>query len=131
MHERVIFPLHENGVLVGYCGRTVLPVTQENPKWRLGKGTSKTMCFGIEKCDPTKQLVLLESPWEVLLARQMGRDAVALLGTVMSEGQEKQLEPFGTIWVMMDDDEAGKRASAEVCARLEKRHRIIRSFLKD
>jgi hypothetical protein len=131
MDDRIIFPLLENNVLVGYGGRTVLPVTPENPKWKVGKGVVKTMCFGVEHCDPAQPLVLCESPWEVLLASQLRRHAAALMGTAMSEEQERQLDPFGTIWVMMDDDDAGRAASEVICERLARRHKIIRSFLKD
>ncbi len=64
MAGRVVFPLHENGSLVGYAGRATLE--GQEPKWLLGKGLRKTFLFGLERCDPAKPLVLVESPWAVL-----------------------------------------------------------------
>jgi hypothetical protein len=131
MDNRIIFPLKEDGVLVGYIGRTVLPVTPDNPKWKLGKGLAKTMLFGLEQCYPFGTIIVCESPWEVLLGHQMERNAVSILGTTMTKEQEEKLQPYYQVWLLMDNDEAGRKASAELSVRLERKHRIIRSFLKD
>lgn len=131
MDERIVFPIYEDGALIGYAGRTILPVTPENPKWRLGKGLRRTFLYGIERCDPKSPLVVCESPWEAILGHQMGKQTVSLIGCSMTAEQEKRVEPYGTLWIMMDDDKAGHEASELICARLRKSHRIIRSFLKD
>jgi hypothetical protein len=54
MTGRVVFPLHEHGCLVGYAGRTTLPVSDANPKWLFGQGLRKTFLYGLERCDPAK-----------------------------------------------------------------------------
>ena len=61
MAGRIVFPLEENGMLVGYAGRTTRPVSSENPKWLLGKGVKKTFLYGLERCDPQKPVVLVQS----------------------------------------------------------------------
>ena len=64
MAGRIVFPLHESGRLVGYAGRAT--GSGQEPKWLLGKGLKKSFLFGLERCDPAKPLVLVESPWAVL-----------------------------------------------------------------
>lgn len=128
MDNRIIFPLHEDGNLVGYIGRTV---NGQEPRWKVPKDFHKTMLFGLERCDPRHHLFVVEACWEVLLLFQKGVQAVALLGSSMTAEQERKLDPFRMIWLMLDDDEAGKKASAEIYERLRARHRVIRAFLKD
>src|SRR5579884_740041 len=42
MKDRVVFALHEDGKLIGYAGRTVLPVSEANPKWKFPAGLVKS-----------------------------------------------------------------------------------------
>ena len=50
------------------------------------------------------------------------RNAVALLGVSLSEGQERLLlERFPQLVLMLDGDEAGQRASQQLAARLHGR----------
>ena len=78
MAGRVVFPFYEvsraNGdgtrqvMLVGYAGRTTLPIADTNPKWLFGKGLKKTFLYGLERCDPAKPIILCESPGPLWLA---------------------------------------------------------------
>jgi len=130
MAGRIVFPLHEDGHLVGYAGRTVLEIAPENPKWLLPKGLRMTFLYGLEKCDPTKALVLCESPWGVLWLFQNGMQAAALIGTNLTEAQEKLLEPFKTIIVSMDGDQPGREAAVKLIERLKRPDRKVwKAFL--
>jgi len=129
MDDRIIFPLYECGSLVGYIGRTVLEVTQENPKWKKGKGLIMSFLYGLERCDPSKPVVVTESAWAVLWLYQNGVQAASLLGKEMTAEQEKCLEPFGTVQLALDNDPAGREASERLAERLRPRHKVIRSFL--
>jgi DNA primase len=132
MAGRIIFPLYEPDIgLVGYAGRTVEAVTEENPKWRLGKGLVKNFLYGLERCDPAKMLIVAESYWSPLFFGERGHQACAIGGTEMTEEQERSLEPYGTIILAMDGDQAGRNAADKIAGRLRGKHRVIRSILKE
>jgi DNA primase len=131
MQNRICFPLHENGILIGYCGRTILPVTPENPKWRLPAGLHRTFLYGLEKCDPSKPLTLVESCWAVLHLFQHNVQSAALLGCCLTESQKLLLQPYAEIRICMDNDEAGRAAAQKIYERLKANHRVTKAFLKD
>lgn len=142
MSNRVVFPLHEDGQLVGYLGRwgalgddppkeieadcTIWP-----PKWRIGKGIVKSMLFGLERCDPACTLTIFESPWAVLYYFERGLKGCALLGCELTEGQEKRLEPYHNLCLALDDDSVGREAARKLSERLNPRHVVFRSFLRE
>jgi DNA primase len=125
MEGRIVFPLYEDGHLIGYAGRTTLEVTDANPKWKLPAGLHKTFLYGLERCDPKRTLRLVESPWTVLQMEETGYQAASLLGSSMTPEQEKRLDPFRTIVVEMDDDPAGREANEAIAARLKRDGRLI------
>lgn len=130
MDDRIVFPLFEDGSLVGYAGRTVLEVSESNPKWKLGKGIRKSFLYGLERCDPGKPVIIAESFWAPLWFFEHGDQCAALMGKDLTEEQEKRLEPFTTVVVALDNDEKGKEASIEIMDRLRKNHRVIKASLK-
>ena len=131
MSNRVCFPFFEGGALVGYAGRTVLPVSEENPKWRLPSGLHRSFVYGLEKCDPSKPLILCESPWACLWFFQHHQQAAALIGTTMTPEQETCLAPFTNIVVAMDNDQPGREAAEKLAERLKANHKVSKAFLKE
>lgn len=139
MAGRIVFPLHEicktNGdgthqlMLVGYAGRTTLPVSEANPKWLFGKGLKKTFPYGLERCDPAKPLILCESLWGPLWFHEHGAQAAALMGAEMTEEQERCLDRFPVITVALDNDPAGIEKAARISGRLKTNHRVLRARL--
>jgi DNA primase len=129
MAGRIVFPLFENGALVGYAGRTVGEVSQENPKWKLPAGLVKSFVYGLERCDPTKLLILTESFWAPLWFYQRGAQAASLMGTDLTEQQEKALTPFGAICIAFDRDEKGREATERIASRLRGKHKITKATL--
>jgi hypothetical protein len=128
MDNRIVFPLHEDGNLVGYAGRAV---DEGEPKWKLGKGIRKSFLYGLERCDPAKPVIVAESFWAPLWFSERGDQCAALMGTDITEEQERRLDPFTTVVVALDNDEKGKEASAKITERLRKHHTVIRAFLKE
>jgi DNA primase len=129
MSNRICFPLHEDGNLIGYAGRAVNP--EDEPRWKLPKGLIRSFLYGIERCDPSKPLILCESPWGVLHFHQFKHQATALVGSSLAEAQERLLVPFPIIQLAMDNDEAGRAASERIAQRLKEKHRVIKAFLKE
>ena len=139
MAGRVVFPLYEicktNGdgthriMLVGYAGRTTAPVSDANPKWLFGKGLRKTFLYGLDRCDPTKPLILCESLWGPLWFHEHGAQAAALMGSEMTEEQVRCLDPFPVITVALDNDAAGTEKATQICERLRGKHRVLKAKL--
>jgi len=129
MAGRVVFPLRENGSLVGYAGRTTLPVSDNNPKWLFGKGLKKTFLYGLDGCDPAKALILCESLWGPPWFYEHGLQAAALMGSEMTEEQERCLDPYPMITVALDNDAAGIQKAARVSQRLKAKHRVSKARL--
>jgi DNA primase len=129
MVGRIVFPLHEDGILVGYAGRTTLSVSDTNPKWLFGKGLRKTFLYGLDRCDPAKPLILCESLWAPLWFHEHGLQAASLMGSEMTEEQERCLDPYPTITVALDNDAAGIEKAARICGRLKRNHRVLKARL--
>jgi len=129
MAGRVVFPLHERGSLVGYAGRTTLPVSDTNPKWLFGKGLKKTFLYGLDRCDPAKPLILCESLWAPLWFYERGLQAASLMGSEMTGEQERCLDPYPVITVALDNDAAGMQKATRICGRLKPQHRVSKARL--
>jgi DNA primase len=129
MAERIVFPLHEHGNLVGYAGRTTLPVSDGNPKWIVGKGLRKSFLYGIEHCNPAKPVILVESFWGPPFFHEMGSQAAALMGSELTYEQERCLDQFSVVTVALDNDAAGMAKAARICERLKRQHRVMKARL--
>jgi len=129
MAGRVVFPLHECGNIIGYAGRTTLPVSDTNPKWLFGKGLRKTFIYGLERCEPAKPLILCESLWGPLWFHEHGLQAASLMGSEMTAEQERCLDPYPEITVALDNDAAGIEKASRIRERLKVKHRVLRARL--
>jgi DNA primase len=129
MAGRVVFPLHEGGNLIGYAGRTTLPVSDTNPKWLFGKGLKKTFLYGLERCEPAKPLILCESLWAPLWFNEHGTQAASLMGSEMTDEQERCLDPYAIITVALDNDAAGIERASRIRERLKAKHRVLKARL--
>jgi len=73
--------------------------------------------------------MVVECPWGVLRLAQLGIPAVALLGTQLSQAQQGLLSERGVVVLMLDGDEAGRRASAKLKAILSPHTKVRRLLL--
>jgi DNA primase len=92
-------------------------------------GLHRTFLYGLERCDPSKPLLLTESCWGPLWFRQNGLEAAALMGNSLTEAQEHLLEPYAEIRICLDNDDKGREASLKIAARLKDKHEVHRAFL--
>jgi DNA primase len=129
---RIAIPLHNGqGELVGYVGRWPgEPPTPETPKYKLPKGFRKSAeLFNLHRAlkEPADApLYLVEGVFDVLHLWQHGlRKVVALLGSSLSAEQETLLfdrTPFAPqLVLLLDADDAGRKGTAEMLARLAPR----------
>jgi DNA primase len=121
MSGRIVIPIeNEKGELVAYAGRSV---DGSEPKYKLPAGFKKgQVLYNLERVleeDSTGAVVLVEGFFDcmkVVLAEHAG---VALMGCSMSGDQEEQLVAhFRQVVIMLDGDEAGRKAAGEIAGRL-------------
>lgn len=129
MKDRIAFPIHRpDGKLIGYTGRTVREVTDENPKWLLPPGLVKPkVLFNIHRvAGRYKAVVIVEGPLDLVAVHQAGyQNVVALLGKDLIEDESlfyDQLrllvKNFDQAVLVLDGDEDGQEAAAKIAGRL-------------
>lgn len=121
MAGRLVIPIHnEDGDLIAYAGRSV---DDSEPKYKLPAGFKKSLVlFNLHRAlqTKTKVVVVVEGFFDCLKVSQAGFPyTVALMGSALSEHQEKLLvENFDRVVVMLDGDEGGRSATSEIALRL-------------
>lgn len=129
MHNRVVIPIHnEQGELVAYAGRW--PADEGWPegsqKYALPPGFRKSkVLFNLHRAKQhaTEGLIVVEGFFTVFEFFQRGRkNVVALMGSSMSKEQERLIVetvgPKGRVLLALDNDEAGRKGSADALSRL-------------
>jgi DNA primase len=124
LRDTVAVRLHDiNGHPMGYCGRRLQPehVTRFG-KWRFPQGFPKSeILYNAHRALSARAqgIVVVECPWAVMRLAQAGvTGAVALLGTTMSEVQARWLSQASVLLLMLDGDEAGRKAATIIAERL-------------
>jgi DNA primase len=133
LKDRVAIPLHDMaGKLIGYAGRVIDDklISEANPKYlfpsererdgkllQFRKSLFVYNGWRIEK--PVRDLIVVEgfaSTW--WLTQHGAPDVVALMGSSCSIEQgaliTKLVKPKGSVWVMTDGDDAGRRCAGNV-----------------
>jgi DNA primase len=128
MSGRVVIPIHNvEGKIVAYAGRWPGDPQDDSPKYRLPAGFRKSVeLFNLHRAieEPDEQsLIIVEGFFDCMKLAQHGYDrTVALMGSTLSTVQEQLLRqhttPESRIVLMLDEDEAGRTARAEIVQRL-------------
>jgi DNA primase len=125
---RCVIPIRdEKSQLVAYAGRAV---NGEEPKYRFPAGFRKSqVLFNLDRAMQTcgRNVIVVEGFFDAMKVHQARHPAVvALMGASFSQRQsELLLSQFASITLMLDGDEAGRRA-AEVIAELLKPKASVR-----
>jgi len=128
MSGRVVIPIHNvEGKVVAYAGRWPGDPPDDTPKYKLPAGFRKSMeVFNLhrasEKADD-QPLIVVEGFFDCMKLVQYGYDrTVALMGSTLSPVQEQLLRQHissdARIVLMLDEDEAGRAARAEIVQQL-------------
>jgi DNA primase len=121
LHGRVVIPIHNpRGQLVGYAGRAT---DRTEPRYKFPAGFQKSpVLFNLHRAvrSGCRQVVVVEGFFDCLRVHQAGYPTVvALMGTGLSEAQQKLLlDHFEEVVLMLDGDEAGRRAARRIVAQL-------------
>ncbi len=110
------------GTPLGYAGRRLDPEqARAYGKWRFPTSLPRNgMLYGYHQAGGLLRRggVLVECPWGVLRLAQLGIPAVALLGTHLSATQQALLRDLPKVLVLMDGDQAGRKAARTIRQRL-------------
>ncbi|HEY6371073.1 MAG TPA: toprim domain-containing protein [Candidatus Sulfotelmatobacter sp.] len=123
LRGRMVFPIHdERGELVAYAGRTM---DGREPRYLFPPGFRKSqVVFNLHRAVEfvARQggvAIVVEGFFDCLKVHQAGYgNVVALMGTSMSDRQSELLDTyFRELVVMLDGDDAGRRASRVLAAQ--------------
>jgi len=129
LRHRVVFPIHDSeGQLVAYAGRSI---DGSEPRYLFPPNFRKSqVVFNLHRAvgEAARWAIVVEGFFDCLRVHQAGfHNVVALMGASLSEVQEQLLlERFAQLVVMLDGDEAGRRASQQLAARLSGRVSLTR-----
>jgi DNA primase len=127
MRGRVVIPLHdEQGQLIAYAGRSI---DQSPPKYRIPAGFAKSeVLFNFHRAKTLagSRVIVVEGFFGCMMIHQAGfPSVVALMGCTLSLHQHNLLcERFPMITLMLDPDDAGRRASDFISRQLARHCRV-------
>jgi DNA primase len=120
MHDRIVIPIHNSkGELVAYAGRSI---DGSEPRYKFPAGFHKSMeLYNVHRVREEVSVVLVEGFFDCMKVTQAGFPCVALMGSTMSAAQEELIrEHFAHVVVMLDGDEAGRKAAEGIADRLRR-----------
>jgi len=119
MHDRIVIPIHNRtGELIAYAGRLI---DGSEPRYKFPAGFHKSLeLFNLHRVKGEPSVILVEGFFDCMKVTQAGFPCVALMGSTMSAMQEKLLEDFAHVVVMLDGDEAGRVAAENISDRLQR-----------
>jgi DNA primase len=127
MHGRIVIPVHNaQGELVAYAGRWPGDPPEHEPKYKLPANFHKSLVlYNLDRAreHATEGLIVVEGFMSVFALWQKGRhNVVAVMGNHVSLEQEQLIAasvgPKGRVLIAFDDDEAGRKGSADAATRL-------------
>jgi DNA primase len=124
LNECIGLRLHDlQGRPIGYAGRRLNPEQiKQYGKWKFPPGLSKKDLlynFHRVRSHLIKGLVVVECPWGVMRLAQLNIPAVALLGIHLSHTQHYLLRKIKRVILMLDGDNAGRKATERIRKTLE------------
>lgn len=104
-YQRLIFPVRQEGRLVYWSGRTFRNYSAVNPKWLNVKSSKAHVCFNVGHRD-SPYIILVEDILSALVViRDTGYCAIALLGSHLNDSVIKLLLSEGKqvrVWLDLD-----------------------------
>lgn len=121
--DMVTVPVHSpDGIAIGFVGRSIEGKDFKNTP---GLPKSKTL-FNLHRVKANDRVYVVESSFDAIRLDQVGMPAVATLGATISKSQVELLEKyFNEIYLIADNDDAGKSMSKKMIDKLKSRVSII------
>lgn len=153
MYERAVVPVYDTNhqYMVGCSGRSLFKEcdqcntyhNSENhcpnsdyswqySKWKHNKGFKTqeylyNLWYAKDYIQQSKSIVLVESPGNVWRLEEAGiHNSVALFGSVLQDRQKLLIDLSGamSVYILMDNDEAGKKAAQKIYDKCHKTYNI-------
>lgn len=122
MQGRICIPIHNIlGELIAYAGRWPGQPPEGVPRYLFPPNFRKSHAlFNLHRVTGSRHLVLVEGFWSVFRLHSLRIPSVAVMGSSLSAEQETLLAGSGVraMTLMLDGDEAGRTAAAEILPRL-------------
>lgn len=136
MKDRIVFPIHRHdGKLIGYTGRTVGEISDENPKWLLPPGLikPKVLLNFHRVAGQFRKVILVEGGTSLVAVHQAGfPNVIGLLGREILEDEALSYDQFRLITdhfeeavLLLDGDKDGREAAGRNAAKL-----VTRMFVR-
>ncbi len=119
MLGRIVIPDICGGRAVWLTGRSI---DGREPRYLNLRVATPLLGLDLVRSD---RVVVSEGPFDWLTALQWGLAAVALLGTRVSRSTVEALTRFRQVYLVLDSDEAGRRAALQLAAELDSRAAIV------
>ena len=121
---------------LGYCGRRLAPhAALSRGKWRFPQNFPKnSILYNAHRAHYCKNqgIIVVECPWGVMRFAQSGVfGVVALLGTSLSSIQAAWLSKAPAVLLMLDGDQAGKKAAPPIAEFLRSKTHVLIHELPD
>jgi DNA primase len=128
MAGRVVIPIHDkSGGLIAYAGRWPGDPPEGEAKYKLPPGFKKRLeLFNFHRAikeSPEKKFIVVEGFFDCFNLWQCGyKNVVGLMGSALSEEQEALLtSQVEMVTLMLDQDDAGRKAAQEILPRLARK----------
>jgi DNA primase len=124
LKNKVAVRLHDLiGKPLGYCGRQLKPKDiSQYGKWQFPKNfPKKEILYNAHRAVQYRNrgIVVVECPWAVMRFYQVGvKNVVGLLGTSVSGRQFDWLVQAPVCLIIMDGDDAGRKAAIEIAQKM-------------
>lgn len=139
MKDRIVFPIHRrDGKLIGYTGRTVKEITDDNPKWLLPPGLIKPkVLFNFHRVvGKFKTVIIVEGGTSLVAVHQAGFPNVCgLLGSDLLEDENLSYDQlrlivgnFDQVVLLLDGDKDGREGMEKSGERLVS-HVFVRAVM--
>ena len=122
MQGKIVIPIHNgNGELLAYAGRAI---DGSEPRYKFPAGFHKSLELynlhrAIGEANIDRRVVVVEGFFDCLRVSGAGFTCVALMGSSISNAQEKLfVQHFKSVILLFDGDDAGHQAGTDGLARL-------------
>lgn len=122
-YDRLIVPVYAGGRCVGLHGRA-FDKADDGPKWLCSAGTSKSHLVNADLLTPRCGVVIVENLVDAMLLMDINPDIVAVASGGAAWGPSHTRAIVNArpraVLVWMDNDDAGRRAAADIVAALRR-----------
>lgn len=120
--RRIVIPEIREGHVIYLVGRSTLESQQQ--KYIGMPGMSKPL-YGLETAKGSREVFIVEGPFDWLTLTDWGYPAVALLGSHMKSEWVDELSFAERLYIVTDSDDAGRHSAQQLAVQLGRRAVVV------